>query len=178
MSATSSGALAVLALSIGGLSAPAGATPPTVEFSTYLGGGIADQAWAIAVDADGNSYVAGYTASDDFPTLDAFQPTAGGQGDAFVAKFDPDGDLVFSTYLGGSYLDYATSIAVDATGAVHVAGQLQQLSLDERRTRVPLLLRQHHLCQLPGLHAVLAYVLFRQPRRHVEVGRILLVRLF
>lgn len=115
-------ALALVAVSLAGLAASAAASPPTVVFSTYLGGGIADQAWAIAVDAQGNSYIAGYTASEDFPTLDALQPEAGGQGDAFVAKFDPDGDLVFSTYLGGTYVDYATSIAVDAAGAVYVAG--------------------------------------------------------
>ena len=115
-------ALSLVALSLGGLVAAARAAPPVVVFSTYLGGGIADQAWAIAVDAQGNSYVAGYTASSDFPTLGAVQPAAGGQGDAFVAKFDPDGDLVYSTYLGGDYVDYATSIAVDSAGAVYVAG--------------------------------------------------------
>jgi hypothetical protein len=111
-------ALAALA----GLWASSAAAAPTVAFSTYLGGGIADQAWAIAVDGEGSSYVAGYTASSDFPTLAAFQAEPGGQGDAFVAKFDAEGDLVYSTYLGGTYVDYATAIAVDAEGAVYVAG--------------------------------------------------------
>lgn len=114
-----------VAARIGPPGAPHGGTlaaPPAVLFSTYLGGGIADQAWAIAVDAQGNSYLAGYTASTDFPTLNALQPVSGGQGDAFVSKFDPDGALVYSTYLGGSYVDYATAIAVDAQGSAYVTG--------------------------------------------------------
>jgi len=93
-----------------------------VVFSTYLGGTVADQAWAIAVDAQGNSYITGYTASSDFPTLNAYQPVSGGQGDAFVSKFAPDGALVYSTYLGGNYLDVATAIAVDAQGSAYVTG--------------------------------------------------------
>lgn len=109
-------------VALAGLRAAPAAASPTITFSTYLGGGFADQAWAIAVDSERNSYVAGYTASSDFPTLAALQPDPGGEGDAFVAKFDAEGDLVYSTYLGGTHVDYATSIAVDSEGAVYVAG--------------------------------------------------------
>jgi hypothetical protein len=93
-----------------------------VLFSTYLGGDIADQAWSIAVDTQGNTYIAGYTASTNFPTLNAYQPTSAGQGDAFVSKFGPDGALIYSTYLGGNYLDYALAIAVDEQGSAYVTG--------------------------------------------------------
>jgi hypothetical protein len=93
-----------------------------VVFSTYLGGSIADQAWSIAVDTQGNTYIAGYTASTNFPTLNAYQPTSAGQGDAFVAKFGPDGTLIYSTYLGGNYVDYALAIAVDEQGSAYVTG--------------------------------------------------------
>jgi hypothetical protein len=95
---------------------------PVIAYSTYLGGSIFDIAWSIAVDAAGHAYIAGYAASSNFPTENPRQARPGGQGDAFVAKFDPDGTPVYSTYLGGSYLDYATGVAADAQGNAYVTG--------------------------------------------------------
>jgi hypothetical protein len=99
-----------------------GALAPAIFFSTYLGGEIFDHALGIAVDMQGNIYLTGYTASNNFPTLNAYQPVSGGQGDAFVSKFGPGGTLIYSTYLGGNYVDYATAIAVDAQGSAYVTG--------------------------------------------------------
>jgi hypothetical protein len=95
---------------------------PTLAYSTYFGGIIADQPWGMALDAQGNSYVVGYTASSNFPTINARQPVAGGQGDAFIVKFDSNGTPVYSTYLGGNYLDYGNDIAVDGAGNAYVTG--------------------------------------------------------
>ncbi len=93
---------------------------PIVDYSTYLGGSANDAALALAVDAAGNAYVAGYTESLDFPA-DPAQRRAGTE--AFVAKIDAaGGTLVYSTYLGGSGSDGATGIAVDASGAAYVTG--------------------------------------------------------
>lgn len=76
----------------------------------------------IAVDAAGSAYVTGATNSADFPTLDPYQATNKGF-DVFVTKLTPAGDgLVYSTYLGGSALDEAWGIAVDATGSAYVTG--------------------------------------------------------
>jgi len=93
-------------------------------YSTYLGGSGADSGNAIAVDLSGNAYVAGATASANFPTAHPFQGSnGGGANDAFVAKLNPNGDgLVYSTYLGGSGVDVASAIAVDFSGAAYVAG--------------------------------------------------------
>src|SRR6185436_6907234 len=44
-------------------------------------------------------------------------------GDAFVAKFAPDGHPIYSTYLGGSYVDFASDIAVDKQGNAYVTGK-------------------------------------------------------
>src|SRR6185295_2616522 len=96
---------------------------PVIEYSTYLGGSIFDIAYSIAVDAGGHAYIAGYAASSNFPTVDPYQAGPGGQGDAFVARFDPHGTPVYSTYLGGSYFDYATGIAADAQGNAYVTGK-------------------------------------------------------
>ena len=95
---------------------------PTIVYSTFLGGLIFEIAWEIDVDEAGNAYIAGYTASSNFPTVSPYQPEPGGQGDAFVAKFAPDGTPLFSTYLGGSYVDQVNDIAVDAQGSVYVTG--------------------------------------------------------
>ncbi|MCI0549842.1 MAG: SBBP repeat-containing protein, partial [Anaerolineae bacterium] len=100
--------------------APAAA--PTLIYSTYLGGGIADQIWAMTVDAAAYVYVTGYTASSNLPVINALQPNYAGQGDGFVAKFKPDGTPVYITYLGGTYLDSAQDIAVDSAGNAYITG--------------------------------------------------------
>ena len=92
-------------------------------YSTYLGGSSNDGANAIAVDAGGNAYVAGTTASNNFPVLIPFQTTLAGGSDAFITKIAFAGNaLVYSTYLGGSSNDGAYAIAVDTYGSAYVAG--------------------------------------------------------
>ncbi len=92
-------------------------------YSTYLGGNNVDEGNGIAVDATGNAYVTGYTASTNFPVQSAFRSANAGVVDAFVTKINPAGSaLVYSTYLGGSALDYGTAIAVDSSGSAYVTG--------------------------------------------------------
>ena len=102
-------------------------------FSTYLGGGCGEAATGIAVDDGGNAYVTGVTRSVDFPLAYPIQDMfAGGggpddsSGDAFVTKISADGtSLVFSTYLGGTDVEYGWSggIAVDGLGtSIYVTG--------------------------------------------------------
>src|SRR5258706_347616 len=98
--------------------------PVVLSYSTYLGGGAGDFSNGIAVDAAGNAYVTGFTASSDFPTTaGTFQPNFGGAGGAFVTKLNPTGSaLVYSTYLGGSGADWGNGIAVDSGGNAYVTG--------------------------------------------------------
>jgi len=92
-------------------------------YSTYLGGSDIDEGLGIAVDASGNAYVTGYTASFNFPTVNPLQATFGGFWDAFVSKLSPSGSaLVYSTYLGGPGADFGYAIAVDASGNAYVTG--------------------------------------------------------
>ncbi len=92
-------------------------------YSTYLGGNNVDEGNAIAVDATGNVYVTGYTASTDFPLQSPFRGSNAASVDAFVTKINPAGSaLVYSTYLGGSATDYGTAIAVDSSGSAYVTG--------------------------------------------------------
>jgi hypothetical protein len=91
-------------------------------YSTYLGGSGQDNATAIAVDSGGDAYVAGFTSSPDFPVKNAMQRSRKGSVNAFVAKLDATGSLIYSTYLGGSLSDMASSIAVDSAGNAYVGG--------------------------------------------------------
>lgn len=91
-------------------------------FSTYLGGTGADSGNGIAVDTQGNAYVAGDTTSLDFPTLSPFQPNNNGRQNGFVTKLSSSGTLLYSTYLGGAGDDRATAVAVDQAGSAYVTG--------------------------------------------------------
>src|SRR5882762_3285042 len=103
---------------------PAGSA---LVYSTLLGGSGGSSGGSIAVDSNGNAYIAGTTASVDFPTTPgAFQAVSGGGNDGFVTKLDSTGSaLVFSTYLGGSGGDYGSGIAIDTVGNAYVTGQTQ-----------------------------------------------------
>jgi Beta-propeller repeat len=99
-------------------------TATALLYSTYLGGSILDNGNAIAVDSSGSAYVAGTTASPDFPTTaGAVQTILGGTYNAFVSKLAPRGSgLTYSTFLGGSGIDTADAIAVDSSGQAVVGG--------------------------------------------------------
>lgn len=58
-----------------------------VLYSTYFGGSNSDRANAIAVDLADSAYIAGLTASTNFPVFNALQPTKDVAEDAIIAKF-------------------------------------------------------------------------------------------
>src|ERR1700733_58734 len=91
----------------------------------YLGGSVNDNANGIAVDSAGDAYIAGVTTSPDFPVTSGGNlgtaPTTGTER-SYVAKLDPDGQLVFSDLLGGSTNSYPQAVAVNAAGQVLVSG--------------------------------------------------------
>ncbi len=93
-------------------------------FSTYLGGSGFEQAQGIVVDDDGYIYLAGATASRDFPiTPLSFDGSHNGYKDVFVVKMNISGDsLVYSTFIGDIYDDVAFGIDVDSRGYVYVTG--------------------------------------------------------
>jgi hypothetical protein len=96
----------------------------SLAYSTYLGGNGDDFGYSVAVDSSFNAYVAGSTASTNFPTTPgALATSPPGSLNAFVAKLSADGSsLVYSTYLGGSQTQEALGIAVDSGNAAYVTG--------------------------------------------------------
>jgi len=96
-------------------------------YSTYLGGCEDESGGGIVVDNSGCAYVTGTTWSSDFPTKMIFQNDQDYE-DVFVTKINGTGDeLIYSTYLGGSWHDTAGEIAIDESGAVYITGMTESL---------------------------------------------------
>jgi Beta-propeller repeat len=101
---------------------------PTVTFTTFEGGDFFDIGTGIAVDASGNSYITGQTASYDFPVTTGAPPvkTCFPNGSClvsmFVTKISPAGLVLASTIFGGSQVDLANGIAVSSGGFVYITG--------------------------------------------------------
>jgi hypothetical protein len=105
----------------------------SLVYSTYLGGSTFDAATSVAIDANGNAYVAGGTLSSNFPTLNAFQAAPAGSScgppwrhtcaSAFLTRLNPTATAVlFSTYIGGSADNAATAVALDTSDNAYVTG--------------------------------------------------------
>ncbi len=93
-------------------------------YSTYLGGSGNDDAKAIAVDGAGFAYVAGRTASFDFPLVSAFQTTKRGIWDAFFTKINPTGTaIIYSSLFGGNGNELIHDIAVNTSGSLFLVGE-------------------------------------------------------
>jgi hypothetical protein len=97
-------------------------TGDSLIYSTYLGGNDLEMGYAIAVDKEGQAYVAGYTTSTDFPMV--YSPQAHVYlDDVFVTKLNPAGsDFRYSTFIAGNMEDRAMALAIDDEGYAYIAG--------------------------------------------------------
>ncbi len=92
-------------------------------YATYLGGSGGEYAeHNMARDGSGFAYLVGVTSSTNFPIMGGNQSSIGGAEDGFLAKFNAAGQLVHSTYVGGSDDDSAFGPAVDMNGSMYVTG--------------------------------------------------------
>ena len=100
-------------------------------YSTFVGGVDDDEAYGMTLDAAGNAYIVGLSPSQNFPvTGNAYSPVDPEAGIYFavVLKFDPSGNLLYSTGLGGEgsgafgQANYGYAISVDSAGDAWVGG--------------------------------------------------------
>ncbi len=101
--------------------------PPSIVWSTYLGGNGDEQGYGVTVDRLGYPYIVGTTGSFDFPLA-----TPGGPGtlfdntisgtEAFITCLNPTGTLYYSTFMGGNSTDVARAVAVDTNFNAYITG--------------------------------------------------------
>jgi hypothetical protein len=100
---------------------------PGIQYTTFLGGSSDDIGAGIVVDGSGNAYIGGTTQSPNFPTtVGAFKRTgaANNFAEAFVTKLNASGTaLIYSTFIGGSDMEFGRRIAIDASGNAYITGQ-------------------------------------------------------
>jgi hypothetical protein len=101
---------------------------PTIFYSTYFGGSGSETSPSIAVNGDGNIYLAGSTTSTDLPispSQSPYQSTLKGAQNIFILQLNPTlgaAGILYLTYLGGSGTDASVGLGVDAGGTAYVAG--------------------------------------------------------
>lgn len=121
----------------------------TLLYSTYLGGSIDDEVYALVLDDDNNAYVTGYTGSSNFPvSIGAYDTVISGSVDVFVSKISTDGSsLSYSTFIGGSTNDYINDIDLDEKRMlILLDGLFQMISLSQMMQNINLFWeKQMHL---------------------------------
>ncbi len=103
---------------------PANPKAYTLGFSTYLSHTDKYAArFNVFADDNGCTYISGTTRDKNFPaTRGAYQTALKGEADAFVAKLDREGKIIFAPLLGGSKREHHTGITVDKQGFIYLVG--------------------------------------------------------
>jgi hypothetical protein len=110
----------------------------SVVYETFVTGNAYQTPTGLAIDEAGNAYVAGGTYSTDLPaTAGALQRGPGGAADGFVLKLDPEGRVVYLTYLGGRGPDFVDDLAVDPQGYAAVIGRTASADFPVRNAQDP-----------------------------------------
>jgi hypothetical protein len=92
------------------------------QWGSYYGGSDSDDGTSCCIDASGNLYLAGTTASTLNIASSGYQNTLGGVNDAFLVKFNSSGTRLWGTYYGGTNYGNGSSCSTDASGNVYLAG--------------------------------------------------------
>jgi len=92
-------------------------------WGTYFGGPAQDAGWCCRTDPAGNIYLSGHTLSaTGIATTGVHQTVLRGERDAFLAKFSPSGNLIWSTYFGGENQEAGYGCEAEPGGSVYLTG--------------------------------------------------------
>jgi hypothetical protein len=92
-------------------------------YSDYLGGNNYEYGFALTINSADEVYVTGSTASSNFPVVNAYDSTYPGSFNIFLTEISADGStLLYSTYFGGNGSDLPSSIVLDSSSDVLIAG--------------------------------------------------------
>jgi hypothetical protein len=103
-------------------------TDGILQWSTYFGGTDYEEGISCFTNEEGSIYLTGYTASASNIALNGFQNTYGGNGDGYIAYFDPSGTILWSTYYGGALDEISRSGIIDLNGNIYIAGRTSSTS--------------------------------------------------
>lgn len=95
----------------------------SLNWSTFFGGSVEEFGSEIKVDSNNDVILLGDTTSDDFPTKNPYNDTFSGGDDIFLAKFQNDGQLIWSTYFGTSSQDNSRALAINSKNEIIIAGE-------------------------------------------------------
>ena len=108
-----------------------------LAYASFLGGSASDYVQALALEGD-IAHVTGWTMSSDFPVVDPFQASRGGDVDAFVSRLAPHGSaLLMSSYIGGSAEDFGEAITIDRLGTAYVTGTSRSANFPKQNAIQP-----------------------------------------
>ncbi|MDX2247459.1 MAG: T9SS type A sorting domain-containing protein [Bacteroidia bacterium] len=98
-----------------------------LKYLTYLGGSDSDVVYGLVINSNDEVFVTGVTFSANYPvSATAYQtgPCPGfGMGDLFVTRLDNTASaIIYSTYLGGSDVDFCKSIRINNANEAHILG--------------------------------------------------------
>ncbi len=97
---------------------------PAWSWAEGAGAGSDQRGYAIAADINGNSFTTGYIKGSN-NSFGSNQVSAVGGDDAFLAKYDVNGNNIWVTRIGGAGDDYGYGVAIDASGNSYVCGKFQ-----------------------------------------------------
>lgn len=82
-----------------------------------------NEALDIEIDASGNNYITGYITGETAFSTNVSQTSAAGNGDIYVAKYAPNGQLIWIKQFGGNFSDRGYDLVVDHNQDIIVTGQ-------------------------------------------------------
>ena len=98
--------------------------PVILHASTYVGGTYGEWAEDLQIDKEGNIILAGWTSSSDYPTTPGAYAEEGGYYDVVITKMNHNcSKIVWSTFLGGTNMDFADALEVDNSNNIYISGR-------------------------------------------------------